>query len=81
MTRWKMRDFVGIDLDANRRRTRRRSANSGIREKHDLGRRLFQEVHQHLETQGRSGVFTVGVLKPNNTAACKAAEKETPAKK
>ena len=48
-----MRDFVGIDL--GREPAPDETAVCKFRhllEKHDLGRRLFQEVHQHLETQG-----------------------------
>ena len=48
-----MRDFVCIDLGrepAPDETTVRKFRH--LLEKHDLGRRLFQEMHRHLETQG-----------------------------
>ena len=48
-----MRDFVGIDLGREPAPDETTVCKfRHLLEKHDLGRRLFQEVHQHLETQG-----------------------------
>ena len=48
-----MRDFVGIDLGREPAPDETTVCKfRHLLEKHDLGRRLFQEVHRHLETQG-----------------------------
>ena len=48
-----MRDFVGVDLGREPAPDETTVCKfRHLLEKHDLGRRLFQEVHQHLETQG-----------------------------
>ena len=48
-----MRDFAGIDLGREAAPDETTVCKfRHLLEKHDLGRRLFQEVHRHLETQG-----------------------------
>ena len=48
-----MRDFAGIDLGREAAPDETTVCKfRHLLEKHDLGRRLFQEVHRHLKTQG-----------------------------
>ena len=48
-----MRDFVGIDLGREPAPDETTVCKfRHLLEAHDLGRRLFEEVHRHLETQG-----------------------------